>query len=51
MEESIAIVKKKIEDKDRFIKFAQKFGSDSGLFNKDSEVPIGQPISSLRDLV
>lgn len=51
VEESVVIVKKKMEDKDRFIKFAQKFGRDSGLFGKGDEIPMGQTVSSLRDLV
>ena len=51
VEESVRVIRKKIEDKERFVKFAQKFGKDSGLFSKDNQVPLGQTVSSLRDLV
>ena len=49
MEESIKIIKEKIEDKERFVKFATKFGSKEGVSGSDVKLPGGY--ASLRDLV
>jgi hypothetical protein len=48
--EAIKIIKKKIGDREKFEKFAAKFGENSGLFSKEFKVP-GTSYSSFKDLV
>ena len=55
VDDSSRVVKQKTEEKERFIKFAHKFGKDSGIFSKDqqqsSNIRAPGGLASLRDLV
>ena len=46
--EAIKVVKKKIEEKQKFEKFAQKYGANAGI--NDFKVP-GTSYSSFKDLI
>ena len=48
MNEAVKVVRKKIEEKQKFEKFAEKYGANTGIF--DFKVP-GTSYSSFKDLI
>jgi hypothetical protein len=48
---STAIIKRKIEDKKKLLKFAERYGKGTSLFNQGGGLAPGTTFESLKDLV